>query len=46
MMGAVHEAVKQLETFKAEAAGKDPALKIRADEISGKISAIMPGYKI
>jgi len=46
MTGAVNEVVKQLESFKAEAAAKDPALRNRADEVSGKIAEIMPGYKI
>ena len=46
MTGAVNEAVKQLEAFKAEAAAASPALKSRADEVSAKIAEIMPGYKI
>lgn len=46
MTGAINEVVKQLEAFKAEAASKDPALKSRAEEVSRKISEIMPGYKI
>lgn len=46
MTGAVNEVVKELESFRAEAAAKDPALRARADEVSGKIAGIMPGYKI
>jgi len=46
MVGAVNEAVKQLEAFKSEAAAKDPALKARADEVSAKIAEIMPAYKL
>jgi nitrogen fixation/metabolism regulation signal transduction histidine kinase len=45
MTGAVNEAVKQLEAFRAEAAAKDPALRGKSDETSGKISEIMPEYK-
>lgn len=46
MTGAVNEAVRLLEAFKAEAAAASPALKDKADEVSAKISGIMPGYKI
>lgn len=46
MMVAVNALAKQLESFKAEAAGKDPALRASADAASRAISAIMPGYKI
>lgn len=46
MMEAVNEMAKQLESFKAEAAGKDPALKLKAEEISRKIYEVMPEYKI
>jgi methyl-accepting chemotaxis protein len=45
MTGAVNEIVKQLEAFKAEAAAKDPALKLRSEEVSRKIAEIMPNYK-
>jgi len=46
MLAAVNAMAEQLESFKAEAAGKDPALRTRAEEISRKITAIMPKYKI
>ncbi|MFA6435274.1 MAG: methyl-accepting chemotaxis protein [Elusimicrobiales bacterium] len=46
MTAAVNEVVKQLEAFKAQAAAESPSLKLRADEVSAKISGIMPGYKI
>ncbi len=46
MAGAVNETVKQLEAFKAEAVAAYPSLKSRADEVSEKITGIMPEYKI
>lgn len=46
MTGAFNEVVKQLETFKAEAAAKDTSLRIKAGEVSKRISDIMPGYKL
>ncbi|HOW89424.1 MAG TPA: methyl-accepting chemotaxis protein [Elusimicrobiales bacterium] len=46
MVGAVGAVVVKLEAFKSEAAMKDPSLKARAEEVSGEISGIMPGYKL
>ena len=46
MMESVNAMARQLEAFKAEAAGKDPAMKTRADEVSAAISRLMPGYKV
>lgn len=44
MTGAVNEVVREYEAFRAEAAGSP--LAARAEEVSRKVSEIMPNFKI
>ena len=44
MLGALHEAVKEYEKFRAEAAAS--GLKDRADALQAKVREIMPSFKI
>ncbi len=46
MVEAVHASVREMESFKAAAAAKDPSLKAEADALDKKVAYILPNYKI